>query len=53
MIVEIREGETVPPKAPRHRAENFSVERAVAAYEALFETLIRPNADGASADQGV
>ena len=40
MIVETRKGQTVPPEAPRRRAEDFFAERAVAAYESLFEKLI-------------
>ncbi len=48
-IVDTLEGNTVPAEALRRRADDFSTERAVAAYEALFETLIRP---GAAVDQG-
>ena len=33
-------GDTVPAEALRRRAGDFSAERAVAAYEALFESLI-------------
>ena len=33
-------GDTLPADALRRRAEDFSAERAVAAYEALFESLI-------------
>ena len=48
MIIETREGETVPPEAPRRRAEDFSEERAVAAYESLFDTLIERNIGNAT-----
>ena len=43
-IFDALEGDTVPAEALRRRAEDFSAERAVAAYEALFETLIQQNA---------
>ena len=42
--VEILEGKTVPADALRRRADDFSAETAVASYESLFETLIRPSA---------
>ena len=42
-IVESLEGNTVAGEALRRRADDFSVERAVAAYDALFETLIGRN----------
>ncbi len=40
-IVEMLKGNAVPAEALRRRADDFSVERAVAAYDALFETLVR------------
>ena len=40
-MVETLKGKSTPAEALRRRADHFSVERAVAAYEALFETLIR------------
>ena len=43
-IIDSLEGDTVPAEALRRRAQDFSAERAVAAYEALFETLIQQNA---------
>ena len=39
-ILDSLAGDTVPAEALRRRAEEFSAERAVAAYEALFESLI-------------
>ncbi len=42
-IVGILQGKTVPAEALRRRAEDFSSERAVAAYEDLFGTLIGRN----------
>ena len=38
-ILESLAGETVPAEALRRRAEDFSAERSVAAYEALFQSL--------------
>ncbi len=43
-MVETLAGEPVPADVLRRRADDFSAERAVAAYESLFETLIRPSA---------
>ena len=44
-IIESLEGDTVPADALRGRAEDFSAERAVNAYEALFKRLIVQIAD--------
>ena len=44
-IVETLAGESVPAEALRRRADDFSEERAVAAYETLFGMLIRQTAD--------
>ena len=48
MIVETRKGQSAPPETPRRRAEDFSAERAVAAYESLFDTLIERNIGNAT-----
>ncbi len=47
-IIESLRGDTVPGEDLRRRAEDFSGERAVAEYEALFESLIARNADVAA-----
>ena len=41
-IVQTLESNAVPAEALRRRADDFSAERAVAAYDSLFSTLIRP-----------
>ena len=52
-IVETLAGESVPAEALRRRADDFSAERAVAAYESLFEKLIRRNARDTVAERGL
>ena len=52
-IVETLAGESVPADALRRRADDFSAERAVAAYESLFEKLIRRNARDTVAERGL
>lgn len=44
-IVETLEGETPSPEVLLRRAEDFSADRVVAEYEALFETLIRTSGE--------
>ena len=46
-IVEALEGKAIPAEALRRRADDFSTDRAVAAYEALFDSLIDRNAHAA------
>ena len=50
-ILQSLNGDTVPAEALRRRAEEFSTERSVAAYGALFARTIRRNADKATADR--
>ncbi len=47
-IIDSLEGDTVSVEMLRRRAGDFSAERAVAAYEALFERVIRARADCAA-----
>jgi glycosyltransferase involved in cell wall biosynthesis len=44
-------GGTLAPEVLQRRAEDFSPERSVAAYDALFTRLIRRNAEKVTADQ--
>ena len=50
-IVETLAGEAVPADALRRRADDFSAERAVVAYDTLFEKLIRRNARDSAAER--
>ena len=50
-MVDTLEGKAVPAEALRRRADDFSADRAVAAYEALFDSLIDRNARAAPVDR--
>ena len=49
-ILDSLTGDTVPAEALRARAEHFSIERAIAKYEALFEQMIWQGANRAATD---
>ena len=50
-IVDALEGRALPAAALRRRADDFSADRAAAAYEALFDSLIDRNACAAIANR--
>ena len=52
-IVDTMEGKAISTEALRRRADDFSADHAVAAYEALFDSLIDRNARAAVVDKDV
>ncbi len=52
-IIDALKGKAIAAEALRRRADDFSADRAAAAYEALFSSLIDRRADAAAVDRDV